>query len=32
MTNEDPMQGLPDWLVALMLVLFAIGAAIVLLL
>ena len=32
MANEDPLQGLPDWLVALMLVLFLIGAAIVLLL
>jgi hypothetical protein len=30
MSNEDPFQGLPDWLVALMIVVFLIGAAIVL--
>jgi hypothetical protein len=30
MSNEDPLQDLPDWAVLMMLVLFLIGAAIVL--
>ncbi len=30
MAEQDPLQGLPDWLVLLMIVLFLIGAAIVL--
>jgi hypothetical protein len=30
MADDDSLQGLPDWLVALMLVLFLIGAAVVL--
>ncbi len=30
MAEDDPLQGLPDWLVLLMLVLFLIGAGVVL--
>jgi len=30
MSNNDPIQDLPDWVVPIMLVLFLIGAAIVL--
>ena len=30
MAEDDPLQDLPDWLVLLMLVLFLIGAAVVL--
>lgn len=30
MSNEDPLQDLPDWIVAMMLLLFLIGAGIVL--
>ena len=30
MADEDPLQDLPDWIVMLMIVLFLIGAAIVL--
>jgi hypothetical protein len=30
MSNEDPLQDLPDWIVVMMLLLFLIGAGIVL--